>query len=116
MQMQCACRAWRPRPLLLVLALGVAAMMHLRAVAAAGEKIAVVGAGSWGTSVAYKLGHNNPGSEIALWALEEVLPDGRNLTDVINTDRVNAKYLPCRRACAHRAVWNPSAAAQAPWS
>jgi len=63
--------------------------------AARGEKIAVVGAGSWGTAVAYKLGQNNPASEIALWAFEEVVPgDGRNLTEVINADRVNRVYLP----------------------
>lgn len=58
------------------------------------EKIAVIGSGSWGTAIAYKLGSLHPDAEIAMWTFEETTNDGRKLTDVINEDHINSKYLP----------------------
>ena len=74
---------------------GVVALLFLLVHVIWAEKIAVIGAGSWGTAVALKLIQSNPSAEVALWAFEEVVAgDGRNLTEVINVDRVNSLYLP----------------------
>lgn len=32
--------------------------------------------------------------QVNIWVYEEVLPDGRKLSDVINREHVNVKYLP----------------------
>ena len=69
-------------------------LLFLLSMSVFSEKIAVIGAGSFGTSMAYKLSSQNPEAEVALWAFEELAPDGRNLTEVINADHVNSKYLP----------------------
>lgn len=73
------------------------ALLRLLALCLAGlvgcEKIAIIGSGSWGTSIAYKMGKLHPGAEIEMWTFEEVV-DGRNLTDIINEEHTNPKYLP----------------------
>jgi len=79
--------SWLARMLLLLL-------LSILSMSVYAEKIAVIGAGSFGTSMAYKLSSQNPEAEVALWAFEELAPDGRNLTEVINADHVNSKYLP----------------------
>lgn len=62
-------------------------------------KIAVIGSGNWGTTIAKVVSENaalNPqlfASEVRMWVFEEKI-DGRNLTEIINTDHENVKYLP----------------------
>jgi glycerol-3-phosphate dehydrogenase (NAD(P)+) len=50
------------------------------------ERIAVIGAGSWGTALAMLLA--DKGNEVSIWAYEE------ELVEEINTKRVNARYHP----------------------
>lgn len=56
-------------------------------------KVCVVGAGNWGTTIAILIANNVKHEKIVLWCYEEDI-DGRNLTDIINSDRLNSKYLP----------------------
>ncbi len=49
-------------------------------------KIAIVGAGAWGTSIATVCAHN--GHEVLLWAYEQ------QVVDDINNDHENKRYLP----------------------
>lgn len=67
------------------------------------KKIAVIGSGNWGTAVARHVARNvlnnralakDYEKQVDMWVFEEKLKDGRNLTEVINTDHVNVKYLP----------------------
>lgn len=67
------------------------------------KKIAVIGSGNWGTAVARHVARNVARSpklrktfarQVDMWVFEETLKDGRKLTEVINTDHVNVKYLP----------------------
>lgn len=51
-----------------------------------GEKIAVIGAGAWGTTIANLLAGN--GHDVRLWVREE------NLIGVLQKERCNSKYLP----------------------
>lgn len=62
------------------------------------EKIGIVGSGNWGSAIARIVGANVTKSaafddEVKMWVYEEKV-DGRNLTEIINTDHENAKYLP----------------------
>jgi glycerol-3-phosphate dehydrogenase (NAD+) len=68
-------------------------------------KVAVLGAGNWGTAVARRVALNiNEHSRqvdaldlvaptIPMWTYEEIV-HGRKLTDIINTEHENTKYLP----------------------
>jgi len=61
------------------------------------EKICIIGSGNWGSTIARIIGGNAAGdeeceSEVNMWVYEEEV-DGRNLTDIINTDHENVKYL-----------------------
>lgn len=67
-------------------------------------RVAVVGSGNWGTAVARRVALNVEQSQatfnkrivnktVNMWVFEEVV-DGRNLTDIINRDHMNSKYLP----------------------
>ncbi|XP_024396515.1 glycerol-3-phosphate dehydrogenase [NAD(+)] isoform X2 [Physcomitrium patens] len=63
------------------------------------ERIAVIGSGNWG-SVAAKLvatnalSHENIHDEVRMWVFEETLANGEKLTQVINKNKINVKYLP----------------------
>ncbi|KAJ3121684.1 Glycerol-3-phosphate dehydrogenase [Nowakowskiella sp. JEL0407] len=63
------------------------------------EKVAIVGSGNWGTTVAKIVGNNVLGQldtfnrVVQMWVHEEIV-NGRKLTDIINNDRENVKYLP----------------------
>ncbi|XP_022922214.1 glycerol-3-phosphate dehydrogenase [NAD(+)]-like [Cucurbita moschata] len=63
------------------------------------SKVTIVGSGNWG-SVAAKLIASNAArlssfhDEVRMWVFEETLPTGEKLTDVINLNNENVKYLP----------------------
>ncbi len=63
------------------------------------HNITIVGSGNFGSAVARLLGHNvlrlpeHFAPEVRMWVFEEVV-NGRNLTDIINEDQENVKYLP----------------------
>lgn len=62
-------------------------------------KAAVVGSGNWGTAVAKLVAENCAEKnelfekEVKMWVFEEKI-DGKNLTEIINTEHENVKYLP----------------------
>ncbi|KAG0461142.1 hypothetical protein HPP92_021439 [Vanilla planifolia] len=62
-------------------------------------RVTVVGSGNWG-SVAAKLIASNTlrlscfHDEVRMWVFEEVLPGGEKLSDTINKNNENVKYLP----------------------
>ena len=61
--------------------------------------IAVIGSGNFGSAIARRLAVNrqmhypNIDHEIKMWVYEEIV-DGKNLTEIINEDHMNTKYLP----------------------
>ena len=69
------------------------------------KKVAVIGSGNWGTAVAKRIALNIEASrkdagskqqfqdEVTMWVYEERVDD-RNLSEIINTDHTNPKYLP----------------------
>ncbi|XP_078084310.1 glycerol-3-phosphate dehydrogenase [NAD(+)], cytoplasmic-like [Mustelus asterias] len=62
------------------------------------KKICIVGSGNWGSAIAIIIGKNVAESShfdpiVKMWVYEEIL-NGRKLTDIINTDHENVKYLP----------------------
>ncbi|KAK9113575.1 hypothetical protein Syun_020372 [Stephania yunnanensis] len=62
-------------------------------------KVTVVGSGNWGSVAAKLIGSNTLKlssfhDEVRMWVFEETLPSGEKLTDVINRDNENVKYLP----------------------
>lgn len=62
-------------------------------------KIAVIGSGNWGTAVAKIVAENcseKPNifeKEVKMWVFEEEV-NGRKLTEIINNDHENVKYMP----------------------
>lgn len=62
-------------------------------------RVAVIGSGNWGTTIAKVLAENtaeNPSlfeKDINMWVHDEVV-DGRKLTSIINDDHENVRYLP----------------------
>lgn len=61
-------------------------------------KIAIIGSGNWGSTIAKIIGFNvqeNPKFEtrVNMYVYEEMI-DGRKLTEIINTTHENVKYLP----------------------
>ncbi|KAG3279551.1 glycerol-3-phosphate dehydrogenase 1 like [Ictidomys tridecemlineatus] len=66
--------------------------------AAAPLKVCIVGSGNWGSAVAKIIGNNVKklqkfASIVKMWVFEETV-NGRKLTDIINNDHENVKYLP----------------------
>ncbi|XP_062620454.1 glycerol-3-phosphate dehydrogenase 1-like protein, partial [Saccostrea cucullata] len=63
------------------------------------KKVCIVGSGNWGSAIAKIVGNNvlampdKFDTEVRMWVFEEKV-DGRNLTEIINNDHVNVKYLP----------------------
>eukprot|EP01033_Poteriospumella_lacustris_P017348 gene17348-12402_t len=67
------------------------------------EKVCIVGSGNWGSCIAKIIGSNlqhlardEPGRwqpTVSMWVYEETLSDGRLLSQVINTEHENVKYL-----------------------
>ncbi|GLD64086.1 glycerol-3-phosphate dehydrogenase [NAD(+)] [Lates japonicus] len=65
---------------------------------AALKKVCVVGSGNWGSAIAKIVGANAAkydkfDTTVNMWVFEEMV-NGRKLTDIINTDHENVKYLP----------------------
>ncbi|XP_029373249.1 glycerol-3-phosphate dehydrogenase [NAD(+)], cytoplasmic-like isoform X2 [Echeneis naucrates] len=63
-----------------------------------GKKVCIVGSGNWGSSIAKIIGHNVKASNrfdpmVSMWVYEEMI-DGRKLTEIINKEHENVKYLP----------------------
>ncbi|RUS74448.1 hypothetical protein EGW08_017786 [Elysia chlorotica] len=62
------------------------------------QKVCVIGSGNWGSAIAKIVGFNaeeNPelfDLEVPMWVFEEQV-NGRKLTEIINTDHENVKYL-----------------------
>lgn len=64
------------------------------------EKVCIIGSGNWGSAIAKIVGRNVLGrdqfdDEVTMWVFQEQV-DGKNLTDIINTEHENVKYLPVR--------------------
>lgn len=62
------------------------------------KKVCIVGSGNWGSAIAKIIGQNVKCSNrfdpmVSMWVYEEMI-DGRKLTDIINTEHENVKYLP----------------------
>lgn len=62
------------------------------------KKVCIVGSGNWGSAVAAIIGRNVAKSKqfdpiVKMWVYEEIL-NGRKLTEIINTEHQNIKYLP----------------------
>ncbi|XP_012683488.2 glycerol-3-phosphate dehydrogenase [NAD(+)], cytoplasmic-like [Clupea harengus] len=63
-----------------------------------GKKVCIVGSGNWGSAIAKIVGHNVKASNrfdpiVNMWVFEEMI-NGRKLTEIINTEHENVKYLP----------------------
>ncbi|XP_068612635.1 glycerol-3-phosphate dehydrogenase [NAD(+)], cytoplasmic-like [Brachionichthys hirsutus] len=62
------------------------------------KRVCIVGSGNWGSSIAKIIGNNVRSSNrfdpnVNMWVYEEVI-DGKKLTEIINTEHENVKYLP----------------------
>lgn len=63
-----------------------------------GKKVCIIGSGNWGSSIAKIIGQNVKASnrfdpKVNMWVYEEMI-NGRPLTEIINTEHENVKYLP----------------------
>ncbi|XP_077686098.1 glycerol-3-phosphate dehydrogenase 1-like protein isoform X2 [Eretmochelys imbricata] len=61
-------------------------------------KVCIVGSGNWGSAIAKIIGKNIQKSNrfdpvMKMWVFEEII-NGRKLTEIINKDHENVKYLP----------------------
>ncbi|KAK3539441.1 hypothetical protein QTP70_008053 [Hemibagrus guttatus] len=68
---------------------------------AAPKKVCIVGSGNWGSAIAKIVGLNAGRSSkfdstVKMWVFEELV-DGQKLTEIINTEHENVKYLPGHR-------------------
>merc|ERR1712168_2107 len=62
------------------------------------KRVCIVGSGNWGSAVCRIVGTNAKSrdefaEEVRMWVFEEEV-EGRKLTEIINTDHENVKYLP----------------------
>uniref|UniRef100_A0A3Q0QSP8 Glycerol-3-phosphate dehydrogenase [NAD(+)] n=1 Tax=Amphilophus citrinellus TaxID=61819 RepID=A0A3Q0QSP8_AMPCI len=65
---------------------------------AAPKKVCIVGSGNWGSAIAKIVGANAAQNSkfdntVKMWVFEEIV-NGRKLTEIINSDHENVKYLP----------------------
>lgn len=66
------------------------------------KKVCIVGSGNWGSAIARLVGVNTARfperfmKDVNMWVFEEMV-DGRKLTEIINTEHENVKYLPGRK-------------------
>ena len=66
------------------------------------KKVCIVGSGNWGSAIARIVGANaaaNPNlfdRDVNMWVFEEMIND-RKLTDIINSEHENVKYLPGKK-------------------
>ncbi|MFH4984328.1 hypothetical protein AB6A40_011037 [Gnathostoma spinigerum] len=66
------------------------------------RKVTIVGSGNWGSAVATVIGVTTTkfpmefDSMVKMWVFEEMV-DGRKLTEIINTEHENVKYLPGKK-------------------
>ncbi|KAK6485208.1 glycerol-3-phosphate dehydrogenase [Huso huso] len=63
-----------------------------------GKKVCIVGSGNWGSAIAKIIGKNVAGSNrfdpiVNMWVFEEEV-NGKKLTEIINSEHENVKYLP----------------------
>uniref|UniRef100_A0AAY4CZ38 Glycerol-3-phosphate dehydrogenase [NAD(+)] n=1 Tax=Denticeps clupeoides TaxID=299321 RepID=A0AAY4CZ38_9TELE len=63
-----------------------------------GKNVCIVGSGNWGSAIAKIVGSNAKASNrfaplVKMWVFEELV-EGRKLTEIINTEHENVKYLP----------------------
>lgn len=64
----------------------------------AAKKVCIIGSGNWGSAIAKIVGANAEklakfDTTVNMWVFEETV-NGRKLTEIINTDHENVKYLP----------------------
>jgi len=84
------------RLLALIATASATSLLNLRG--GAKEKVMIVGSGNWGSAIAKIIGRNvldrdEFDDEVRMWVYQEQV-DGKNLTDIINTEHENVKYLP----------------------
>merc|ERR1712117_363612 len=66
------------------------------------KKVCIVGSGNWGSAISRLVGVNTARyperfvKDVNMWVFEEEV-NGRKLTEIINTDHENVKYLPGRQ-------------------
>lgn len=66
------------------------------------KKVCIIGSGNWGSAIAKLVGENTAAhpdlfvKDATMWVYEEEV-NGRKLTEIINTDHENVKYLPGRK-------------------
>ncbi|XP_077460969.1 glycerol-3-phosphate dehydrogenase [NAD(+)], cytoplasmic isoform X2 [Stigmatopora argus] len=65
---------------------------------AAAKKVCIIGSGNWGSAIAKIVGANAAqnskfDSMVKMWVFEEMV-NGHKLTEIINSDHENVKYLP----------------------
>ncbi|XP_073721351.1 glycerol-3-phosphate dehydrogenase [NAD(+)], cytoplasmic-like [Misgurnus anguillicaudatus] len=64
----------------------------------AAKRVCIIGSGNWGSAIAKIVGanaakYNTFDNTVNMWVFEEMI-DGRKLTEIINTQHENVKYLP----------------------
>ncbi|KAL3229309.1 hypothetical protein MRX96_023625 [Rhipicephalus microplus] len=62
------------------------------------HKVSIVGSGNWGSAIARIIGLNvlkfdSFDNNVRMYVYEEIV-DGKKLTEIINTQHENIKYLP----------------------
>ena len=66
------------------------------------KKVCIIGSGNWGSAIAKLVGENTASlpdlfvKETPIWVFEEDV-NGRKLTEIINTEHENVKYLCFRK-------------------
>ncbi|KAE9553221.1 hypothetical protein FO519_003571 [Halicephalobus sp. NKZ332] len=66
------------------------------------KKVVLVGSGNWGSAIARIIGNTTKANPelfdplVNMWVFEELV-DGRKLSEIINTEHENVKYLPGRK-------------------